>query len=169
MSFIKVYLCACFSGHLSQMRLFIYWLIAAGVRDRSHNDLTTTTWTFCVIRNGLHGYQFNYSHLTTKTKWCIIIVVSGIHFYRHKSFRQVRTVSQQHFICMMYILLPKEDRLFLEVNKSQWKERRGTPILNEGKLAGLKETKVRNSEPPYGSTFRSLPVATFMTTWSHVC
>ena len=59
-----------------------------GLRGRSH--LTTTMWTFCVVRNGLHDYQCNCSHLTTKIKWSIVFVVNGIHFYRLKSCRQVR-------------------------------------------------------------------------------
>ena len=36
------------------------------LRDCSH--LTTTTWAFCVVRNGLYGYQCYCSHLMTKRK-----------------------------------------------------------------------------------------------------
>ena len=40
--------------------------------DRSH--MTTTTGTFHVIRNGLHGSQWYCSHLTTN---CIMFLVSS--------------------------------------------------------------------------------------------
>ena len=60
---------------------------------RGHSHLTTTTWTFCIVRNRLHGHQWFCSHLTAKTK-----------FFWHKSCRQVRTVP--YISVRDYTLLP---------------------------------------------------------------
>ena len=34
---------------------------------RDHSHLTTMTWIFCVVRDGLYGYQWSCSHLMTKS------------------------------------------------------------------------------------------------------
>ena len=65
---------------------------------RNHSHLTTTTWTFYIIRNGLHGSQCYCWHLMTRTKLCIAVVVNGIHFYWYKSCRQVQTLPYVVFL-----------------------------------------------------------------------